>query len=218
VSRRESILAFLKTRGEASLDEVASSLGVSKQGALRHLELLRTEGFVDVRAHARDGRPGRPEHVYRLTAAAAGNFPQGHRELASDLVHFIGREQLREFFEQRAARLEAASTARMAGKNLRGRVEELARIATENGHMATVVELDDGSLAIRQCNCPIGDVAAETRQPCQAEHALYQRLLGVELERTSFMPEAASSCTYVVRGRASGKNKVTGRRHSAAAR
>ena len=45
-SRRESVLAFLKTRGQATLGEVATHLEVSKQGALRHLEALEAAGLA----------------------------------------------------------------------------------------------------------------------------------------------------------------------------
>ena len=37
-SKRDTILAFLKTHGHATLGEIAAHLEVSKQGALRHLK------------------------------------------------------------------------------------------------------------------------------------------------------------------------------------
>ena len=216
MDRHRALLDFLKDRGEASLDELATHLQMSKQGVLRHLQALERDGLVETHAGANHSGPGRPRHTVKLTSRAADRFPVGHRQLAGELVQFLQPEQLERFFAGRAARLEAANAGRMAGKDLRGRLQELARIATENGHMASVVELADGSLGIRQCNCPIGDVAAETRQPCRAEHALYERLLGVEVERTTFIPDSATCCTYVVKGVGAGKNKLT-RRHTAAA-
>src|SRR5690242_5037660 len=138
-SRREVILAFLKTRGQASLGDVAAHLEVSKQAALRHLESLEAGGLVTV-ASVPHG-PGRPENVYRLTAAAEGHFPNGHRELTAELVDFMTTEQLKRFFERRAARLEAEYATRLAGLDFPARVRELAKLATEHGHMAEVVEL-----------------------------------------------------------------------------
>src|SRR6184192_3426412 len=67
-SRREIILALLKTRGHATLGEVAAHLEVSKQAALKHLETLETEGLTAV-AHAQSHGRGRPENVYSLTPA-----------------------------------------------------------------------------------------------------------------------------------------------------
>ena len=199
-SKRDTILAFLKTRGHATLGEIAAHLEVSKQAALRHLDSLEGAGLAAVTpsdAH----RPGRPENVYRLTAAAGERFPDGHRELTGQLVAFMSTEQLRVFFEKRAARLEAEYAPRLAGLDFPGRVRELAKLASEHGHMAEVVELGAGGLAIRHCNCPIQDVAARTGLPCLNEQQMYERLLGADVARTTWMAEAADDCTYVMKER-----------------
>ena len=197
-SRRETILAFLKTRGHASLGEVAAHLEISKQGALRHMEALELDGLATV-APAEEHRRGRPESVYALTPAAREHFPNAHRELATDLVEFLSEEQLKRFFERRAARLEAEYAPRLAGLDFQGRVRELAKLATEHGHMAEVVELPGGGLGIRHCNCPIQDVAARTSLPCMNEQQMYERLLGTPVSRSTWMREAASDCTYEVK-------------------
>ena len=197
-SKRETILAFIKTRGHASLGEVAAHLEISKQGALRHMEVLEADGLATV-APAEEHRRGRPENVYKLTPAAYEHFPDGHRELTGDLVDFMSNEQLKQFFARRAARLEAEYAPRLAGLDFEARVRELARLATEHGHMAEVVELGDGGLAIRHCNCPIQDVAARTGLPCVNEQQMYERLLGGEVARTTWMAEAGDDCTYVMR-------------------
>ena len=197
-SKREAILAFLKTHGEASLAEIAAHLDVSKQGALRHLEALEASGLAALTSAEPHGR-GRPENLYRLTPAAGEHFPDGHRELTGELVDFMSTEQLKHFFERRAARLEAEYAPRLAGLDFEARVRELARLASEHGHMAEVVELGDGGLAIRHCNCPIQDVAARTGLPCLNEQQMYERLLGGEVKRTTWMAEAADDCTYVAK-------------------
>ena len=153
-SRRETILAFLKIRGHASLGEVAAHLEISKQGALRHMETLEADGLATV-APAEEHRRGRPENVYKLTPAAHAHFPNAHRELA--------------------------------------------KLATEHGHMAEVVDLPNGGLAIRHCNCPIQDVAARTGLPCVNEQQMYERLLGSPVTRSTWMREAANDCTYEIK-------------------
>jgi len=197
-SRRDTILAFLKTHGHASLGEIATHLEVSKQGALRHLEVLEAAGLATVESAPPHGR-GRPENVYRLTAAAGEHFPDGHRELTGELVEFMSDEQLKHFFERRAARLEAEYGPKLAGLDFEARVRELAKLATEHGHMAEVVELAEGGLAIRHCNCPIQDVAARTGLPCVNEQQMYERLLGTPVSRTTWMADAANDCTYEVK-------------------
>ena len=196
-NRREDILLHLKAAGSASLAEVAAALGVTKQGALRHLDQLVAEGLVTA-APLRSGR-GRPASVYSLAAAAAGHFPQGHKELAQDLVTFLPSDQVESFFKRRARQLEPEYRARLSGLNSEERVHELARLATERGHMADVAAGEDGTYEIRQHNCPIADVAALTGHPCQVEQRLYEKVLGARVTRGSWIPDRASSCTYIVK-------------------
>jgi len=186
-------------REHASLGDVAAHLEISKQGALRHMEALEANGLATV-APAEEHRRGRPENVYTLTPAAHAHFPHAHQELAADLVEFLSEAQLKQFFERRAARLEAEYAPRLAGLDFEGRVRELAKLATEHGHMAEVVELAGGGLAIRHCNCPIQDVAARTGLPCMNEQQMYERLLGAPVTRSTWMREAAGDCTYEVKG------------------
>src|SRR5256886_10158250 len=134
-SKREVILAFLKTHGQATLGEIAAHLEVSKQGALRHLEALESTGLASVASAQPHGR-GRPESVYRLTPLAGEHFPDGHRELTGELVDFMTNEQLKQVFERRAARLEAEYAPQLAGLDLASRVRELAPHPSEHGHMA----------------------------------------------------------------------------------
>ncbi|HLQ61000.1 MAG TPA: winged helix-turn-helix transcriptional regulator [Candidatus Acidoferrales bacterium] len=198
MERQAEILRFIKSRGRASLGEVADHVGLTKQGALRHLDALERDRVL-VHESVEAGRPGRPEHAYRLTEAAVERFPHQHRELAGELADFLPSDQLERFFRLRAARLEAEYAERLAGLDFDERVRELARLATEHGHMAEVVEQADGSLAIRHCNCPIQDVATRTGHPCQEEQRMYGRLLGTPVRRTSWAGDAEPVCTYEVR-------------------
>jgi predicted ArsR family transcriptional regulator len=200
MDRKQDVLALLKARGSAGLAEIAEHLGVSKQGALRHLETLQARGLVEVTT---DGhrRPGRPGHVYRLTPAAGDHFPSGHRELAGELVEFLDQAELERFFAARARRLEAEYGARLAGLDFDERVRELVRLTSEHGHMTELLEAADGGLQLRHCNCPIQDVAARAGHPCRQEQDLYRRLLGAAVVRSSWLADGDASCTYDIHER-----------------
>lgn len=195
MDRKQDVLALLKARGSAGLADIAEHLGVSKQGALRHLETLQARGLVEVSTDEHRG-PGRPGHVYRLTAAAGDHFPSGHRELAGELVEFLDQEELERFFAARARRLEAEYRARLAGLDFAGRIRELVRLTSERGHMTELVQGADGALQLRHCNCPIQDVAARGGHPCRQEQDLYRRLLGTAVIRSSWLGAGDASCTY----------------------
>jgi DeoR family transcriptional regulator, suf operon transcriptional repressor len=204
--RKDAILGLLKAKGQASLAEVAAHLEVSKQGALRHLDALLAEGLVARDSEPHTG-PGRPEHVYQLTEAAAERFPHAHRELAAELVKFMSSAQLERFFSERAARLEASVAPQLAGLTLEEKVRRIGEMAAASGHMTEVRDNGDGTFAIRHCNCPIADVAAETGHPCHREHSMYERLLGAEVERTTWLANADPACTYVIKSKSGTEEK-----------
>src|SRR2546427_13046479 len=87
-SRRETILAFLKIRGHASLGEVAAHLEISKQGALRHMEALEADGLA-TGAPAEEHRRGHPGNAYSSAPAAYARFPHARREPAAPRVEFL---------------------------------------------------------------------------------------------------------------------------------
>jgi DeoR family suf operon transcriptional repressor len=195
MDRKQDVLAMLKARGSAGLADIAEHLGVSKQAALRHVEALHAGGLIEVSTDEHRG-PGRPGHVYRLTAAAGDHFPSGHRELAGELVEFLDQADLERFFAARARRLEAEYEARLAGLDFAERLRELVRLTSERGHMTELVHGADGGLQLRHCNCPIQDVAARGGHPCRQEQDLYRRLLGAAVVRSSWLGAGDSSCTY----------------------
>jgi predicted ArsR family transcriptional regulator len=200
VGRREDILRFLRSNGEASLAELAEHAELSKQGVLRHVETLEAAGLIE-RISVAPAGPGRPEHHYRATPAAADLVPGAHRQLATELMDFLPNAELERFFKMRAERLEKQYAERLAGLDFEGRVRELARLASEAGHMAEVVTMPDGNLGIRHCNCPIQEAATRSGHPCQQEQVLYQRLLGKQVERMTWIAHNDSNCTYEIKNK-----------------
>lgn len=199
MDRKTDVMSFLKVAGHANLSEVAAHLGVSRQGALRHLEALEERGLVEFTTASAPHGPGRPGHVYRLTEAAGRQFPSGHRELAAELVEFMNPDELERFFITRAERMEADHGGRLAGLEFADKLRELARLGAEHGHMTELAELPDGSFQLRHCNCPIGDVAARTGHPCHHEIDVYRRLLdGAVIERTTWAASGDAACTYAI--------------------
>jgi predicted ArsR family transcriptional regulator len=195
MDRKMDVLAMLKVRGSGSLTDIAQELGVSKQGALRHLEALQAKGLVEVTTADHHG-PGRPGHVYRLTEAARERFPSRNRELAVELVDFMGPGEVERFFAQRAVRMEAEYSARLAGLDFKERALQLGRVAQEHGHMTEVADGPDGGLKLRHCNCPIQEVAARTGHACQHELDLYRRLLQADVVRSTWVGAGDTTCTY----------------------
>ena len=88
-----------------------------------------------------------------------------------------------------------------AGLSVKQKVNRIGELASATGHMTEVLDNGDGTSAIRHRNCPIADVAAETGHPCHREQAMYERLLGTSVERTTWLANSDAACTYVVKTR-----------------
>ena len=194
---RRRLLEALKRHGAATLRELGGELGVSRETLREHVQGLAAEGLV-VRTGTQRHGPGRPEVLYGLAPRADALFPQRESQVLADLAaHLLeggNEDELKRFFEQRAARRLRVGRARLVGLRGRKRLEEVARILTEEGYMA---EVADGTL--RLAHCPLMGVVAVTRLPCRAELAMVERLVGRRLRRIDYLPDGGLSCSYRTR-------------------
>ena len=200
---KRSILVFLKEHPQASLDEVAARLGVSKVAALGHLQRLEAERLVD-RSYVA-GHVGRPRVVFRLTAEAAALFPQGYTEMSRSALEFIerrlGSAAVGELFQQRAQETADRHRARLAEGSLAHRVEELARIRTEGGYMAQVTSRRRSSVELVEHNCPILALADRFPVACETERRMFESLLGASVDVTHRVVAGDPVCRFRVRPR-----------------
>jgi predicted ArsR family transcriptional regulator len=200
---RRLLLEALKRRGTATLLEAAADVGLSRESVREHVNALAAEGLV-ARAGVRRAGPGRPELLYRLTSRSGALFPQRDAALLGELAAFLAAggqdDVLERFFARRAAARRKVAQRRLAGLTGRRRLEEVARILSEDGYMAEVVKAPGGA-TLRLTHCPIGALVAATRLPCRAELGLVEDLLGRRLKRTDYLPEGGASCSYMVRRR-----------------
>src|ERR671914_717012 len=102
---RRQILEHIKRRGEAGTDEIAATVGITLSGARQHLTALERDGLLAHRP-TRLG-PGRPRHLYALTAAGDALFPRNYVELTNELLEYVADEDpalLTRIFDRRADR------------------------------------------------------------------------------------------------------------------
>lgn len=198
---QRGLLVELKRRGEATLADVADVVGLATETVREHLNALTARGLVERVGNRRDG-PGRPRIVYALSDRGEALFPQREGALLGELAtHLVesGREDvLEEFFERRIGEQRSDAADRLVGLEGRERVQEVARILSDQGFMAEVEEVDgDGdALLLRLCHCPLKDLVAASRLPCRAEIDFVEELLGEDLTREAWMPDGDHSCTY----------------------
>ncbi|MCA1693036.1 MAG: helix-turn-helix transcriptional regulator [Acidimicrobiales bacterium] len=201
---RRAVLSTLKTRGEASAEEIAGVLGVTVGAVRQHLGPLEREGLV---AH-RDERPGpgRPRRRYCLTPATESLWPKRYGQLTNQLLSFIEDADASlvdlAFERRRQSRVERART-RMEGLAFPDRVKELANILDEDGYLASCEQADDGRWHVVEHNCAILDVAQKYGAACRSELSFLQETLpDADVRRTAHMMAGAHVCAYEITERA----------------
>lgn len=204
---QRTLLELLMRRGEATLADLEAGLDLATETLRNHLEALSAKGLVE-RAGVRRQGPGRPHVLYRLSTTGAELFPRREGELLRELATFLidgGNEHLlEEFFAARVARKRELLRHRVAGLEGLERMEEVARILSEDGFVAEIDSTPDGPM-LRLCHCPLKAVVTASRLPCRAEMELVRELLGEALDRKTFIPDGDPDCSYSIGGGASAR-------------
>jgi predicted ArsR family transcriptional regulator len=195
---QRQILDLLKRRGVSTIPALAAGVALNVETVRHHLRALASLGYAERRG-TRAAGPGRPEVLYALTAAAEKLFPRREgevlRELAAHLAATGNESLLQEFFDGYIGARRAGALARVAGLSGAARLEEIARILSELGFMASV-EAVRGRPRLHLCHCPLRDLVEVSRVPCRAELGFIRELLGGELTRLAYMPAGDASCSY----------------------
>ncbi len=200
-STRQQIAALLRARGGLTAKAIAEELGITSMGVRRHLALLERDGLLQ--ASLVRQKMGRPTLVYALTEQAHDLFPKNYETLATQLLDAAqvtaGDNGVTRLFAARMDQLLAQYQPRMQGKDLAGRVRELAQIQDEAGYMAVWEPAPDGSFLLKEQNCAIYRAACRFQQACQFELELFRRLLDADVTRVEHQMKGERCCTYRVR-------------------
>lgn len=192
----------LLNRGSATAPQLAAELDLTSQGVRRHLDALAAAGFIEAGARPPFGPlplrgRGRPPKVYFLTDRGRDVFESTYDDLAVEALRFLaetaGPEQVAAFAEHRAGQL------RQRYADAAGDAEELADRMSVDGFAASVVTNEAGE-AVQLCqhHCPVGHVAAEFPQLCEAETAAIGEILGRHVTRLATIAHGDGVCTSVL--------------------
>jgi predicted ArsR family transcriptional regulator len=200
---RRAIVQLLKTEGPLTSSQLAERLGVTAMAVRQHLYALESEKFVTM-----EERPvpiGRPAKHWQLTAEADRLFPDAYAELSVSLIAALGdtfgAEGLKRVIESRSARQEQEYAERIKPSgSLKQKLQQLARVRTDEGYMAEVLPGEKGSYLLVERHCPICVAATQCQGFCSSELDLFRKVLGpdVQIEREEHIVSGARRCTYRV--------------------
>jgi predicted ArsR family transcriptional regulator len=206
---RERVLAAVSEHGPVTAAEVGRLLGLTPAAVRRHLDALAEGGAVTEHdpglTHAR-GR-GRPARAYVVSERGHGSLATDYDELAVQSLRYLdahaGAGAVADFARERVGGLEGRYATRLAaaGDDVVTRAEVLVEALSEDGFAASARPVGSGGLTgIQLCqgHCPVGRVAEEFPQFCDAETEAISRLLGVHVQRLATLAGGAHVCTTFI--------------------
>ena len=201
---RRAITKLLKTEGPIDSAKLAERLGLTAMAVRQHLYALQREGLVS--AEERPVPIGRPAKFWRLTRDADRLFPEAYAELSVALIDSVkdafGDEGLERVLTSRCARQRMDYGKRIKpGDSLKKKLQELAKVRTEEGYMAEVRAEGQGSYLLIENHCPICAAANACQGFCATELDLFRSVLGtgVTVERAEHIISGDHRCVYRVK-------------------
>ena len=196
---RRQILEVIKKQGKATLEDLATALGLSSMTVRQHLAILEREGYV---VPSQERRPlGRPRYVFSLSLHGEDQFPKSYALLAEQLLQEIvqqdGEARVAQLFEGIAQRLAAAQRPRLADLPLPKQLSLITQLMNDEGQLAEWVETET-SYTLLAYNCPYLRVAHTHDQLCNFHHRLLNLLLDAPVYRGHCLMEDSPFCSYNV--------------------
>jgi predicted ArsR family transcriptional regulator len=197
-STRGQILLLLERRGRATVEELATALGITTMAVRLQLATLEADRLVSKQSR-RKGR-GRPSQIYMLTEEAQDALPKQYGLLADHLLEGmkqVNREQLLLASFSAADTLARHYDAQVADKDLDGRMTETGRILEQQGVLAEWERKPNGQPdKLHIYGCPYFRVAQHHREVCAMEERFLGKLLDSEMKLQDCILDGAEHCVF----------------------
>ena len=209
LSTRDAVARSVLENGPSTAVAIGERLSLTPAGVRRHLDHLIEDGILEAREpHSAlvRGR-GRPSKVFIMTDAGREKFEHSYDDLAVAALKFItaqsGPHLVSIFAKFRADEMGRRAEPVLAKK--KNRSEALADFLNQEGYATTVQPRELGE-ELCQHHCPIAHVAAEFPQLCEAETALFSKVLGTHVQRLATIAHGDGVCTTFIPKNATAKS------------
>lgn len=198
---RQQLVLALKRRGHADMDSLAEALFLSPGAVRQNLSGLQAQRIVKYGIE-RSG-PGRPRHIYELTADGQRLFPDYYDDVALALAAAVedeGPEVAERIFSRVGDVMFEGIAARVESTRPERRVPELIKVLDDYGYLPESRELEPGTIEVSIGNCPIFTLARHHPAICEAELRCLQQAAGRgTVSRSGHTAAGDSSCSFTFR-------------------
>jgi predicted ArsR family transcriptional regulator len=174
---RERIIELL-LKGQRSVEELAGTLGLTRNAVRSQLALLQREGLVEVKGEIKGSR--RPAAVFGIHTKADVGSSQAYAVVLSQLVKVLSdgmpAKQMESLMKQVGQGL--AATVPLPIGNARERIAGAVNVLKSLGSRADVSE-EDGKFVVTGNGCPISKAVTVDVRSCLVMESLLGTLTGL---------------------------------------
>jgi predicted ArsR family transcriptional regulator len=204
---RDRVVRALHEQGPQSAGCLSERFGLTPAAVRRHLDALITAGRVaevpERKVFGKSRGRGRPAKLFALTDIGRETFPHAYDDLAVSALRYLrdsaGDQAVADFARHRLGNLEQRLVAAVTEEVSlpADRVAALAAQLSADGYAASVTHAGSDATGVQLCqhHCPVAHVAAEFPQLCEAETAMFERLLGTHVQRLATIAHGDGICT-----------------------
>jgi predicted ArsR family transcriptional regulator len=197
------ILTEIKRSQGLSVSELCERIGLSYMGVKQHCIALEKEGYLDT--WRRPKGMGRPEKAYRLTETAQEFFPTEFSNFTTQILDSLQEvygpnapeKILYNIYQHEGHKIAAL----VQGTSLEERARGLAAYRDEKGYMSEYYfDRESSAHLILEFNSPI--LACAERFPIlkDLERTMFERVLGVSVQRREERISGLFKCTFFIQG------------------
>jgi predicted ArsR family transcriptional regulator len=198
-STRGKIVGALRSRGAASAFDLASEFALSPNAIRQQLVILERDGLVAGKS-VRRGKT-KPTHEYSLTPQADRYFPQAYDRMLGAVLREVrisgGDAGVARIFDGIAKRAVDKMAPALEGKSTLERLEAIADNIRGSG-VAVEVEEHDGTIVLREHNCPYANVVSEHPECCTVIHSMLDEVISPEVKQTESLATGGAECRFEV--------------------
>ncbi|USD35934.1 metalloregulator ArsR/SmtB family transcription factor [Ferrimonas sp. SCSIO 43195] len=198
-SSQQQLLSLLKRLGPSAIAPLAKAVSMTTMGVRQHLDKLERQALIS-HFDKQQGK-GRPTRHWHLTQKGHQSFGDRHNDMAiqliTGLVALQGEAAMDELLRHRNdQQLQLYRQKLSKDEALPQRLEQLARLRTEEGYMARI-EPDGEQWLLIEDHCPICSAAKSCQGLCRMELELFQALLApARVIRTQHILDHQPRCCY----------------------
>ncbi len=198
---RQRIINWLRTQGQATVEELATEVGLTHMAVRHHLNVLQAEDLIAVLSTKPRNRPGRPTQIYGLTNKARKLYPQQYLQLSNLLVNEIaeqiGKDTVSALFEGIADQIIAEAPSLAPNASIETRLNTLVAYLKEKGY-AVEWRIENGQYTVYHFDCPYRELAQIHKDVCLLDQKITTAILGTQPHQELCIACGDDRCKYIL--------------------